>query len=168
MGQRKRRCSIVGRLWRVLRLGETATKDSYTSSNSTTYGDSSIEDISGSATYDAATVNWGSAWRMPTKDECQELTDNCTWTWTTQANSAGEAISGYEIKGSNGNSIFLPAAGYCYDTSLSDGGTHGFYWTSTPHANNSNDAFFLYIGSVDDYVNHSYRWNGRSVRPVSE
>lgn len=51
--------------------GETATKDSYTNNNSTTYGDSSVEDISGNADYDAARANWGDAWRMPTKDECQ-------------------------------------------------------------------------------------------------
>ena len=46
--------------------GETETKDEYTSDYSVTYGDSSIDDFAGNATYDAATANWGSSWRMPT------------------------------------------------------------------------------------------------------
>ncbi len=55
---------------------------------------------------DAARANWGGAWRMPTDEEWTELRENCTWTWT---NLNGK--NGYEVKGANGNSIFLPAAG---------------------------------------------------------
>ena len=57
---------------------------------------------------DAAHVNLGGAWRMPTKEEIRELKDNCTWTWTTQ-----NGVNGYLVTSKkNDNSIFLPAAGY--------------------------------------------------------
>ena len=117
--------------------GETETKDEYSLDNSVTYGDSSFGDISGDATYDAATANWGSSWRMPTQTECQELVDDCTWTWTTQENSDGEYIKGYLVEGTNSNSIFLPAAGYRYGSSLYRAGTSGDYWSSTPYASGS-------------------------------
>ena len=55
---------------------------------------------------DAATANWGNGWRMPTKEEWQELLDNTTVTWTQQ-----NGVNGRLFTGSNGNSLFLPAAG---------------------------------------------------------
>jgi hypothetical protein len=55
---------------------------------------------------DAATVYWGEQWRMPTYEECVELVEKCTWTWTTQ-----NEVEGYLVVGPNGNSIFLPSAG---------------------------------------------------------
>lgn len=149
--------------------GEPTTKDSYKSDNSTTYNDSTIVDFSGNSTYDAATANWGSSWRIPTKTECQELIDNCTWTWTTQEDSDGNTISGYEVKGSNGNSIFLPAAGCCNGSSLEDAGTLGSYWSSTPNDDNTYSAENLSFNSSYPYVNSQYyRYYGRSVRPVAD
>ena len=149
--------------------GETETKDEYTSDNSVTNDDSSFGDISGDATYDAATANWGSSWRMPTEAECQELVDDCTWTWTTQENSDGEEINGYLVKGTNGNSIFLPAAGDRYGSSLYYDGTIGNYWSSSPYASHSYYAYDLNFYSSYLYVYNVYgRWYGRSVRPVSE
>ena len=59
-----------------------------------------------SSTDDIATKKWGSKWRMPTKEEFEELSEDCTWKWTTK-----DGVNGYEVKGDNGNSIFLPAAG---------------------------------------------------------
>ena len=60
---------------------------------------------------DAAAVNWGGSWRMPTKDDMQELME-CTWEWTTL-----NGVNGYRVSG-NGNSIFLPAAGLIMNTSV--------------------------------------------------
>ena len=85
---------------------------------------------------DAASVNWGGNWRMPTKEEQDELRDSCEWVWTTQ-----KGVSGCQVIGPNGNSIFLPAAGFmsygrltCYgdvpDGLVSDGSL-GYYWTSS-------------------------------------
>ena len=56
---------------------------------------------------DVAHVKWGGSWRMPTKAEQDELRNNCTWTWTTL-----NGVDGYRVTGPNGNSIFLPAAGF--------------------------------------------------------
>ncbi len=110
---------------------------------------------------DAATANWGSAWRMPTKAEQDELRNNCTWDWTTQ-----NGVNGYKVTGLNGNSIFLPAAGYMIGGSLYLAGSNGYYWSSSLLANGTYYAYFVFFGS--DYVDWSYydRGSGRSVRPV--
>ncbi|MCI7430217.1 MAG: hypothetical protein MSS84_04980 [Bacteroidales bacterium] len=78
---------------------------------------------------DAARANWGGAWRTPTKEEWQELIDNCTWTWTENYKETG--IKGYEVKATNENSIFLPAAGYHDDDNLLYDGTNCSYWSSS-------------------------------------
>ena len=148
--------------------GETETKDEYTEDNSVTYGDSSIEDFAGDATYDAVTANWGGSWRMPTKDECQELEDDCTWKWTTRENSDGEDVNGYLVEGTNGNSIFLPAAGYRGGSSLDSAGTRGYYWSSTPDASDGSYAYYLDFYSSYHGVYSYDRYYGGSVRPVSE
>lgn len=74
---------------------------------------------------DAATVNWGSDWRMPTDKEIKELVTKCTWTVKTV-----NGVEGYEVSG-NGNSIFLPAGGYIYDGILQGVGVLGRYWSSS-------------------------------------
>ncbi len=144
--------------------GETVTKSTYTSSNSVTYGKyMGMGDISGNATYDAARANWGGSWRMPTKDEVYELINNCTTEWTTLS-----GVNGYKVTGPNGNSIFLPAAGWRNGTSLDDTGEYGLYWSSTPHESNTSSAYNLYFNVGDfvrDWDNRDY---GQSVRPVSE
>ena len=147
--------------------GETGTKDEYTYDNSVTSNRSfSFGDISGRAKYDAATANWGGTWRMPTEAECQELVEDCTWTWSTQNNSDGEEINGYLVEGTNGNSIFLPAAGISGSSLYA--GTYGTCWSSTPHASNSDTAYCLYFYSSSHGVDDSNRYNGRSVRPVTD
>lgn len=84
--------------------GETEPKDEYTMENCLTY-EKSIPDLAGNPEYDAATANWGDGWRLPMKSEIQELIDNCEWEWTEL-----EGVSGYNVTGPSGNSIFLPAA----------------------------------------------------------
>ena len=141
--------------------GETETKDSYTSSTSVTYN-VTMDDIAGNAEYDAATANWGSSWRMPTYAEIVELVDSCTWTWTTEND-----VNGYLVTGSNGNSIFLPAAG-SRDTSLTNAGSNGFYWSSTPFTGSKTNTYHLFFGSSSYSATRSYRYYGFSVRPVTE
>ena len=78
---------------------------------------------------DAATANWGSGCRMPTKDDFDELinSESCTLAWTTV-----DGVSGYTVTNrGNGKSIFFPASGYRYDASSEADGYVGFYWTST-------------------------------------
>ena len=142
--------------------GETTTKYSYTVSNSKTYG-KSMGDIAGDSSYDAAHANWGGNWRMPTKAELKELKDKCTWIWTTQ-----NGVKGYKVTGPNGNSIFLPAAGYRGGSSLGSVGSGGDYWSSTPYESNSGSAWNLYFNSSGCFMNDYRRGYGRSVRPVIE
>ena len=139
--------------------GETSTKSTYSESNSKTYG-KQMYDIKGNSQYDAARANWGGTWRLPTKTECKELVDRCTWKWTTQ-----NGVDGYKVTGPNGNSIFLPAAGY-RTSSLSSVGSRGDYWSSTPP--NSKYAYTLYFKSSGLGMNDYNRSFGQSVRPVSE
>lgn len=112
---------------------------------------------------DAAHVNWGGNWRMPTIAEIQELEANCTWTWTQK-----NGINGYEVKGKNGNFIFLPASGYRDFSSLVSVGSYGYYWSSSLYEDYSGNACCLdfYSGRVD--WNGSSRYYGQSVRPVCQ
>ncbi len=113
------------------------------------------------ASDDVATVKWGGAWRMPTTEEQQELKDNCNWQWTTL-----NGVNGYRVTGPNGNSIFLPAAGYCDGTVVNYQGSYGSFWSSSLGSSSSSYACNLGFNSSyydwDDY----YRYYGHSVRPV--
>ena len=142
--------------------GETATKSSYTATNSRAY-EKVVSEFSGSSYYDAATANWGEGWRMPTKEEFEELIDECDWQWTTQGGH-----NGYTVTGPNGNSIFLPAAGWRGGTSLDYVGGLGSYWSSTPDGSDTQIAYYLRFYSGLYYVGRYYRYYGQSVRPVSD
>ena len=142
--------------------GETSAKASYNDSNSVTYGQQ-ISDISGNATYDAARANWGGTWRMPTKAEIEELINNCTWTWTTQ-----NGVNGMRVTGTNGNSIFLPAAGFCNGSSRYHVGKIGLYWSSSPREGDTYGAYYLDFYSGGHYVDWLNRNCGHTVRPVSD
>ena len=110
---------------------------------------------------DIAQIMWGEDWRMPTQAEIQELMECCEWEWTSV-----NGVYGYEVSG-NGNSIFLPAAGYRSGTSLDTAaGCYGTFWSSTPY-NGSNAKYFYFYSSrhYESVCNRSY---GRTVRPVLE
>ncbi len=140
--------------------GETTIKSQYTEKNCITSG-KSISDISGNSKYDTARANWGGTWRLPTAKEFDELKSKCKREWTTV-----EGVKGYKVTGPNGNSIFLPAAGWRDGTSLNSGGC-GFYWSSTPSKDTQIASVFIidnnYFSRI--WVNRDF---GRSVRAVSE
>ena len=112
---------------------------------------------------DAAHVNWGGSWRMPTDAELTELREQCTWTWTTQ-----NGVNGYKVTGSNGNSIFLPAAGYRYDSSFSRAGSIGDYWSSSLNTAYPDYAYVFGFNSGHVGRSHNSRYFGHSVRPVCQ
>ena len=144
--------------------GETATKSSYDADNSKTFRKSSYNyDIGGNSSLDAARANWGGTWRLPTKAEMQELIDKCTWAWTTQGSKKG-----CKVTGPSGRSIFLPAAGCRFWSSLYYAGSNGRYWTSTPYEGDADGACSLYFDDSDRRVDWGPRYHGFSVRPVSE
>ena len=109
---------------------------------------------------DVACVRWGDAWRMPTNEEWAELRKNCTWTWLTR-----NKVEGYEVKGPNGNSIFLPAAGFRYNH-LHYAGNNGYYWSGSLDSDYPDDAWYVYFCSDWRLGGSSYRFYGLSVRPV--
>ena len=111
---------------------------------------------------DAARVNWGGQWRMPTYDEFFELREKCTWKWVTQ-----NGVKGYMVT-NNGNSIFLPAAGYRYESSLINAGSLGYYWSSSLETGIPYYALYMELNAIME-AEGSHRGNrsaGRSVRPV--
>lgn len=110
---------------------------------------------------DAAHVNWGGSWRMPTVEEQEELVTKCTLKWTTQ-----NGVSGYKVTSKrNGNSIFLPAAGYHTGLSIAQAGDQGYYWSSS-RAHYSHMAMLLYFYSSNMHLFDHNRYDGCSVRPV--
>lgn len=140
--------------------GEIETKDSYDSYNcSTMYVP--MDDISGNPQYDVARKEWGDLWRMPTYEEQEELLNNCSWELTTE-----NGFNGYKVTGPNGNSIFLPAAGYRYGTTLNFDGYYGGYWSSKPHDDGDDSAFFLCFDDKEQRINAYYRSDGQSLRAV--
>ncbi|MCH4156464.1 MAG: fibrobacter succinogenes major paralogous domain-containing protein [Muribaculaceae bacterium] len=119
-------------------------------------------DISGTR-YDIVRATWGGAWRMPTIAEFQELVDKCTWKWITF-----KGVEGMKVVGPNGNSIFLPFAGYREGTDLRDGGAYGYYWSGTLDSKTSVAAHRLQICIYGNYScdESSSRYQGFSIRPV--
>ena len=114
------------------------------------------------ATDDAATANWGSDWRMPTRDEIQELINNCNRTWTTQNGINGMLFTSRN----NGNFIFLPAAGFRNDNTLEGDGSVGSYWSSSIVSDSPLLAWYLYYNSDDYLIYNYYRNEGSSVRAI--
>jgi len=113
---------------------------------------------------DVATVKWGSKWRIPTEEEIKELNEDCAWGWTTQ-----NGVKGMKVKGPNGNSIFLPAAGYRWGTDFYDHGSSGIYWSATLNEyGNGNACSLFYLLSDDKTLRYNGRCLGYSVRPVTE
>ena len=113
---------------------------------------------------DAAYVNWGTAWRMPTFGQFEELINvfNTSITWTNENGVNGLKI----VSDSNGNSIFLPAAGIRFDR-WENAGSYGYYWSCTLNASNPLDAGNMYFyDSHYETVKNGYRSSGLSVRPV--
>ncbi len=158
--------------------GETETKEQYTwetykyskgSKYSLTkycqkskYGDNGFIDNKTilDADDDAARINWGKAWRMPTKAEQNELREKCEWVWRSQ-----NGVKGYKVIGPNGNSIFLPASGVMKEKGLclSDSGN---IWSSEVLAYSPYNVYDIGFYSDDVIKNVSHRYCGQSIRPV--
>ena len=113
---------------------------------------------------DAAHVNWGGSWRMPTKAEWQELEDNCTGTFTILNGANGRLVTG-----PNGYSIFLPTAG-CMKKILQWWGLGGYYWSTSLYTNIPSDSMYCFLSFDSDIVGFypAERFWGYSVRPVCD
>lgn len=159
--------------------GETQSKSDYEWSTYK-YGDSSSNISKYNSTDgktaldkedDAAYVNWGSSCRMPTSEEFTELLNSkdCTWTWTSKTTSSGSSINGYQVTSTKtGNSIFLPASGYRRREGQLSQGSNGYYWSTTLYAKKVANAYYLYFGNDNHDQDYYFRYDGRTVRPVTE
>lgn len=147
--------------------GETEEKRDYTYTNylhylssSDTYADIG-NDISGTQ-YDVAHVKWGGIWRMPTSKEMDELLNNCSFSWARQ-----NGVNGCLFTAANGNSLFLPAAGFRDGTYICNKGNSGFYALSSHDAASTYDAYYLSFCTSGAYTDlYGFRRSGFTVRPV--
>ena len=122
-----------------------------------------LPDISGNREYDAARANWGGSWRMPTKEECQELLGKCKWYWgSSVGRTPKEIIRGYYVVGPNGKYIFLPAFYHEKKDQMM-----GSYWSSSPDGS-VHEAFALYFHDNEKSVFDESRGYGSFIRPVTE
>lgn len=114
---------------------------------------------------DAAFVNLGDGWRLPTSSEMEELRDSCTWKWTKQ-----EGVYGYKVtsnkKGYTGKSIFLPAAGYQNWSTIDYVGVQGHYWVNRLFHLAPVSAYEMHFESNTFSLDYALRCYGRSIRPV--
>lgn len=113
-----------------------------------------------SATDDVAHVKWGGNWRMPTRAEIDELHTKCKWTWTTK-----NGVRGHKVVGPNGNSIFLPAAGYRGEA-VENARSRGYYWSSSLYESDPLYAHTLRFYSSEVLCDAFPRFEGHPVRPV--
>ena len=113
------------------------------------------------AAHDAATVNIGASWRMPTDDEFKELYDNCDWEWTTENGYNGVRFTS-KI---NGESIFFSASGNGAGSSWLSRGANGYYWSSSFLSSRYARRLSFYSGGVYPQLNNS-RYHGFAVRAV--
>ncbi len=109
---------------------------------------------------DAAHVQWGEGWRMPTLNESKELCEKCIWIWKSL-----NGVNGYEIKGTNGNTIFIPAAGYYHGSGLSYEGSLVYCWSSSLSRSYPHCACSLSSNTVFYLANRCY---GQSIRAVCD
>lgn len=158
--------------------GETCPKDNYTVSNYKWFNsrikdpikyntkvwpvkgdDKNILDLED----DAAYVNWGNKWCLPSFEQVHELKEHCRWIWT-----ALNDVVGYKVIGPNGKSIFLPAAGFCDNEMNSKNlGVNGNYWTIDLHTGYNHSAYALLFKETEGVdVDDKYRDEGLSIRPV--
>ena len=111
---------------------------------------------------DAATANWGNGWRMPTQEEWQELFDNTTSMWTTMND-----VNGRLFTATNGNTLFLPAAGNIENT-FQDESIYGRYYSRSLYVDFPRLAWGFWVGSDDYGISMGDRCIGVSVRAVRE
>lgn len=114
------------------------------------------------AQYDIATHYLGKGWRLPTKDEINELQTKCKWAWTSI-----EGEYGYKVIGKNGNSIFLPATGFRTGNSCNEKESIGYYW-SGELSNNEEEAYAIFFNQNSVKTWSVRRYFGLAIRAVKD
>lgn len=156
--------------------GETQPKSNYSENTYKFFNGNSYTKYTNSNRFkvlelcdDVADVKWGVGWRMPTKEEWEELVNNTTHRWRKR-----KGVYGSLITASNGNSFFLPAAGHKWDDKVSEKGHEGWYWSASRMSSWDNVWISAEGGAYRTFINpynfccHSYSktFIGGSIRPV--
>ena len=141
-------------------MGEISTKNEYFDNNNLTYR-GKIKNISENKEFDAASSLWGGNWRIPTYEEMKELLTKCQWSYYIYKDRPG-----YKITGPNGNSIFLPMAGFYIGKTCYSVNEYGSYWCSTSNQSDFKSAYYLNIYDNKIMIDLGNRSYGRSIRPV--
>lgn len=124
---------------------------------------------------DAATVELGAKWRIPTEKEWRELLDECDWTWTTIEVDKGYTAKGYKVQskvsGYTDKWIFLPAGGVVDENGTKWTQQEGLYWSSSLYLNPNDgrpvSAYRLRISQSIHSMSMEPRRNGLTIRPVT-
>ena len=120
-----------------------------------------VPDISGSI-YDAARAMWSELWRMPTKNEIQELINNCQFESVVEGGN-----DCFRVTGPNGQSIIFPASGYKSASGTTSSSTRAYIWSSTRHQLYEDEAYTGVI-QVNSSIGNMTKCKGLIIRPVSE
>ena len=124
--------------------------------------------ISGNPQFDVARAKWGASWRIPSLDEFIELLKTCDWEWTSKSGH-----NGYKVIGPNGNSIFLPAAGYYKEEGLGYSENRGHYWSATGDVETIEDDGYtsfmeLRFDKKGRRIDRRSNYRPHPIRPVSD
>lgn len=138
--------------------GSNSTLTKY--NNNSSYG--TVDNLTVLEQVDDAAYTSDKTCRMPTKADLEELTANTTSTWETLNGVNGRRFT----SNTNGNSIFVPAAGSCGDGSVYNVGYNGDLWSSSLHESLPRYGWYLYFSSDDVNMGFNGRFNGLTVRAV--
>ena len=116
-------------------------------------------------TVDDVATQTNSEWRMPTKKDFEELKAGTTKKWVTDYKGVS-GLNGRLFTGNNGNSLFIPAAGYYYGSFVEDVGSYCCLWSSSLFLDDHYYAYNLYFNSNKTNMDSKYRCRGLSVRPI--
>ena len=111
---------------------------------------------------DAANVNMGGDWHIPTPSQIHELINETTSDWIKMDNVNGRLFTSKK----NGKSIFIPAAGLAWDGSVANRGDYGNVWSSMLSSGNVDYGQYLIFYSGDASLSVNDRYSGFSVRGV--
>ena len=114
---------------------------------------------------------------MPTKEQFEELINYTSNYWVKNYNpnktihdpkddGGIQGLNGRVFVGKNANQLFIPAAGYRYNSNIGNVGHDCYLWSSSLYLNNPDNAYYLYVDSVDINVNSNLRYDGYSIRSV--
>lgn len=168
-----------GTLWATMNVGAT-TETEYGNyyrygTGAATYQETDSQSVYNGAedtlpaNVDTASTAWGGDWYTPTKEQCQELIDNTTIEWVTNYQDSG--VNGATFT-ANGQTLFIPAAGYYPGNDLSNVGEYGYVWSSNCDNNQEQRNIYVVLTShnITDVANilRLNRNSGYSVRPVKD